>query len=107
MGPGAESRIECHTPLRIRSPEAQFVPSQLGLASDVWTLACVIFELAGDVGQLFFGAFFLTQDSVTGDWVDALGKLPQEWWDSGRRVERTLPRKESSWITHSMKSADL
>lgn len=81
VGPGAEQRVECHTPLRIRAPEAQFAPSQLGLASDVWSLACVVFELAGGVGQLFFGSIFLTPDSVTGDWVDALGRLPEEWWE--------------------------
>lgn len=81
VGPGAQQRVDCHTPLRIRPPEAQFAPCQLGLASDVWSLAFVVFELAGGVGQLFHGSFFLTPDSVTGDWVDALGKLPQEWWE--------------------------
>lgn len=70
---------ECHTPLRLRPPEARFAPSDLGPASDVWTLACTAFEIAGSA-PLFFGSFFLTEDSVTGDWVDALGRLPDGWW---------------------------
>lgn len=70
---------ECHTPQRLRPPEARFAPSELGPASDIWTLACAIFEIAG-ANPLFFGSFFLTADSVTEDWVDALGRLPDEWW---------------------------
>ncbi|KAG8165498.1 hypothetical protein KVR01_004050 [Diaporthe batatas] len=70
---------ECHTPQRLRPPEARFAPSELGPASDVWTLACAIFEIAG-AQPLFFGSFFLTEDSVTEDWVDALGRLPDDWW---------------------------
>lgn len=70
---------ECHTPLRLRPPEARFAPSELGPASDVWTLACAVFEIAG-ANPLFFGSFFLTEDSVTEDWVDALGRLPDGWW---------------------------
>lgn len=30
---------------------------------------------------MLFGTFLLTEDSVTEDWVDALGRLPDEWWD--------------------------
>lgn len=70
---------ECRTPQRLRPPEARFAPSELGPASDVWTLACAVFEIAG-ANPLFFGSFFPTEDSVTADWVDALGKLPDEWW---------------------------
>lgn len=70
---------ECHTPQRLRPPEARFAPWELGPASDVWTLACAVFEVAG-ANPLFFGSFFLTEDSVTEDWVDALGRLPDEWW---------------------------
>lgn len=70
---------ECHTPQRLRPPEARFASSGLGPASDVWTLACAVFEIAG-ANPLFFGSFFLTEDSVTEDCVDALGRLPDEWW---------------------------
>lgn len=70
---------ECHTPQRLRPPEARFAPSELGPASDVWTLACAVFEIAG-ANPLFFGSFFPTEESVTADWVDALGRLPDEWW---------------------------
>lgn len=70
---------ECHTPQRLRPPEARFSPSELGPASDVWTLAYAIFEIAG-AHPLFFGSFILTEDSVTADWVDALGRLPEKWW---------------------------
>ncbi|KAI3391585.1 hypothetical protein diail_7077 [Diaporthe ilicicola] len=70
---------KCHTPLRLRPPEARFAPLELSPASDIWTLACAVFEIAG-ANPLFFGSFFLTEDSVTGDWVDALGRLPDEWW---------------------------
>lgn len=72
-------RLECHTPLRLRPPEAQFGPCELGPASDVWSLACAIFEIAG-TAPLFFGSFFLNADSVTEDWVDMLGRLPDKWW---------------------------
>lgn len=81
VGPGLLQRMDCHTPLRCRAPEAQFDLSQLGPASDIWSLACAVFELAGGGAHIFYGSFFLTPDSVTEDWVDALGKLPEEWWE--------------------------
>lgn len=96
--PTSSSSRECHTPQRLRPPEARFAPSDLGPASDVWTLACTVFEIAGSA-PLFFGSFFLTEDLVTGDWVDALGRLPDGWWarwgaragsfsDDGERLDR-------------------
>lgn len=77
--PAKESRLQSYTPLEIRPPEARFEPTTpLSFASDIWSLACTIWAILGQ--RSFLDSFLLSQDDATRDQVDALGRLPPEWW---------------------------
>ncbi|OQE11651.1 hypothetical protein PENVUL_c002G01696 [Penicillium vulpinum] len=52
-------------------PEARFSDEPLSFPSDIWTLACAIWEIAGQ--RPLFEAFFPTADRVTADQVEVLG----------------------------------
>lgn len=75
-------RNYCHAPLRVTPPDAHFAAGQLGFPADIWALACVIWEVVGGSGSLFGTGFFPDEDTLRKDWVHALGRLPDEWWDS-------------------------
>lgn len=78
--PSEEQRFKSHTPLDIRPPEARFEPTKpLTLASDIWTLACMIWAILGQRSLL--GSFLMSEDDVTADQVSFLGRLPPAWWD--------------------------
>ncbi|KAH7019746.1 kinase-like domain-containing protein [Ilyonectria destructans] len=78
--PAQESRLQSYTPLEIRPPEARFEPTTpLSFASDIWSLACTIWAIIGQ--RSFLDSFLLSQDDATSDQVDALGRLPPEWWE--------------------------
>ena len=63
-------------------PEAyfNFCPRNLSFPSDIWALACAIWQLIGLCP--FFDDFMciLTWDDLIEQHVDLLGKLPPEWW---------------------------
>lgn len=70
----------------LQPPEARFSDEPLSFASDIWTLACTIWEIFGQ--RPLFEAFFPTDDRVTVEQVEVLGKLPPEWWGKwSRRLE--------------------
>lgn len=61
-------------------PEAQFEPERkVSFSSDIWTLACSVWILLGQ-GPLF-DDIFATPDDITAQQIDALEKLPLEWWE--------------------------
>ncbi|KAJ5211404.1 hypothetical protein N7491_011223 [Penicillium cf. griseofulvum] len=62
----------------LQPPEARFSDEPLSFASDIWTLACVIWEIFGQ--RPLFDAFWATADRVTAEQVEVLGILPAEWW---------------------------
>ncbi|RAH82855.1 kinase-like protein [Aspergillus japonicus CBS 114.51] len=67
-------------------PEARFSDEPLSFASDIWTLACTIWEILGQ--RPLFETFFPSPDRVTAEQVEVLGKLPDEWWGKwGRRLD--------------------
>ena len=79
FAPSKESRYASHTPLSIRPPEVRFESgTALSFSSDIWTLACTIWSILGS--RPIFEGFLATQDDITGEQVDALGKLPSAWW---------------------------
>ncbi len=47
-------------------------------ASDVWALACTIFELRA--ARPLFDPFFGSPDNILRQQVQALGRLPERWW---------------------------
>ncbi|PWY94480.1 kinase-like protein [Aspergillus sclerotioniger CBS 115572] len=78
--PRKEDIYESHTPLVLRPPEARFEPTRpLSFPSDIWTLACSIWEIIGQ--QSLFEGFLATEDYMTREQVDTLGILPPEWWE--------------------------
>ena len=67
------------TPLHYLSPEA-FFDSKIGLASDVWALACLIFEIRA--GWQLFDSFFNSDALVLKRMVETMGRFPDPWWGS-------------------------
>ncbi|KAL8387322.1 hypothetical protein RB595_009990 [Gaeumannomyces hyphopodioides] len=67
--------------LGFAAPEALYDEGRcLSFGSDIWALACVIFEIFGGA-RLFQDAWNASSDHITWLWVLSLGKLPPEWWD--------------------------
>ncbi|GKZ26364.1 hypothetical protein AbraCBS73388_002448, partial [Aspergillus brasiliensis] len=62
----------------LQPPEARFSDEPLSFASDIWTLACTIWEILGQ--RPLFEAFLATPDRVTAEQVETVGVLPPEWW---------------------------
>lgn len=78
--PTDESRFESYTPLQIRPPEARFEPTTaLSYASDIWSHGCVIWAILGV--RPFLDNWLFGPDDATADQVDALGSMPDEWWE--------------------------
>ncbi|KAG8412805.1 hypothetical protein J3458_013241 [Metarhizium acridum] len=78
--PSQESKFECCTPVHSRPPEARFEPTKPKLfPSDIWTLACAVWATLAQ--RSLFEMFMGTEDTVTWIQVQALGKLPDEWWE--------------------------
>ncbi|KAL5531926.1 hypothetical protein ACEPAF_5489 [Sanghuangporus sanghuang] len=67
------------TPYHYLSPEAYF-DSKLTFASDVWALACVIYEIRA--GFALFEPFLASTHTVLKQMVEMLGRFPDPWWSS-------------------------
>lgn len=67
------------TPMEYLAPEA-FFDSKISVASDVWALACAIYEIRA--GHPLFEDFFNDHDVVFKAMVETLGKFPDPWWSS-------------------------
>ncbi|KAK2035577.1 kinase domain-containing protein [Colletotrichum zoysiae] len=79
--PAEEPRFESYTPLQIRPPEARFEPTTpLSYPSDIWSLGCVIWGILGV--RPFLDNWLFGPDDATADQVDALGPMPDEWWET-------------------------
>ncbi|KAF1820129.1 kinase-like protein [Dissoconium aciculare CBS 342.82] len=79
FAPSQERRLNHNAPAASRPPESRFAPEQpVSFAADIWMLACTIWQICGQK-PLFEGAF-ATDDSMTRQQVEALGKLPASWW---------------------------
>ncbi|PNP74518.1 hypothetical protein FNYG_12141 [Fusarium nygamai] len=77
--PDRKSRFGSSTPLDICPPEARFEPTTpLSFSADIWTLAHAIWAVMGL--RTIFGSFLFSEDDVTQEQVDTLGRLPDEWW---------------------------
>lgn len=101
--PSTEQRFHSNTPLTARPPETRFAPEKpLSFAADIWTLACSIWTILGQ--RPLVDIFSFTEDYVTREQVDALGRLPEDWaarWDTrsqyfdsqGNLVDHTCKRR--------------
>lgn len=81
--PSVTKRTSAHTPISLAPPEARFLDSNqdeyLSFPSDIWSLACVIWELFGS--NSLFQTFAGTWEEVTVEHVEIFGKLPDRWWN--------------------------
>ena len=77
FNPHKTLRLSSKTLPMLQPPEARFSDEPLSFASDIWTLACTIWEIFGQ--RPLFEAFYATADRVTAEQVDVLGILPPEW----------------------------
>ena len=60
-------------------PEYRF-DNVASLASDIWGLACTIFEIRA--GRSLFTTFFGAHSDIMWDNVLTLGKMPEPWWSA-------------------------
>ena len=67
------------TALHYTSPEARF-ESKISRASDIWALACAIFEIRA--GFPLFDPFLGSEADILKQTVQMLGKMPEPWWNS-------------------------
>jgi serine/threonine protein kinase len=86
FNPHKTLRLSSKTLPILQPPEARFSDKPLSFASDIWTLACTIWEIFGQ--RPLFEAFYPTADRVTAEQVEVIGNLPPEWWKNwNRRLE--------------------
>lgn len=91
------------TPRPYRSPELM-LDQKPGVASDLWALACTIFEIR--TGRKLFSAFDNDDDEYVDAIVTILGVMPEPWWsstwgkrrdyykDEGDELGRVVPHEE-------------
>lgn len=77
FSPDKELRLSSKTLPLLQPPEARSSDEPLSFPSDIWTLACTIWEVFGQ--RTLFEAFSPTADHIITDQVEALGILPPEW----------------------------
>ena len=70
---------EASTVIHYFPPEYRF-DNVASLASDIWGLACTIFEIRA--GRSLFSSFFGDHSEVMADNVCTLGKMPEPWWSA-------------------------
>lgn len=78
FNPYEASKFSSKTLPLLQPPEARFSDDPLSFPSDIWTLACTIWEIFSQ--RPLFDTFFPSIDRVTMEQVLALGILPPEWW---------------------------
>ncbi|KAI6088054.1 kinase-like domain-containing protein [Hypoxylon rubiginosum] len=85
--PSIENRYESITPVSGRPPEFLFKSgNQVSFSSDIWTLACSIWNILSQ-RPLFDDCFFPDEDDIMCQQIDFLGLsgLPNSWWDKWER----------------------
>ena len=70
---------ESGTLLSYQPPEARF-EGRAGFEADIWTLGCAIFEIRA--GFSLFESFIGSDVEVLMQTVEALGRLPDPWWNA-------------------------
>lgn len=78
FNPHKSAKFSSKTLPLLQPPETRFSNDPLSFASDIWTLACTIWEVFGQ--RPLFEAFLPTADRVIAEQVEVLGVLPAEWW---------------------------
>ncbi|GAB1206986.1 hypothetical protein APSETT445_005690 [Aspergillus pseudonomiae] len=77
--PLSSKRYYSNVPDTLAPPEVHCEPDKLlSFPSDIWTLACTIWTIIGQ--RPLFEGFHPSADWMIKEHVDALGKLPPQWW---------------------------
>ena len=86
FSPSTTTQRESYTPLSVTPPEVRFPVDQgqgqdkgLSFPSDIWTLGCTVWAILGQ--KPLFEDFLATEDDITAEWIDVIGKLPRGWWE--------------------------
>ncbi|KAJ5580245.1 uncharacterized protein N7459_006230 [Penicillium hispanicum] len=104
FNPQKTARFSSKTLPLLQPPEARFSDAPLSFASDIWTLACTVWEIFGQ--RPLFEAYFPTPDRVTAEQVEVLGLLPSEWWEKwSQRADWFNEEGELSKRPNSMRRA--
>lgn len=90
--PSITQRHYSNTPGVLAPPET-YVHEPLSFPSDIWTLACTLWDILGQ--RPLFEGFNPSDDWMIKEHVDALGKLPCDWWQEWSARER--------WFTEEAK----
>jgi len=81
--PSVTQRYHCNAPAAVRPPEAFFTRGNTGepisFPADIWMLACAEFSILGQ--RPLFEVPLSSEDWAIKEHVDALGRLPSEWWE--------------------------
>ncbi|KAF6803082.1 hypothetical protein CMUS01_15187 [Colletotrichum musicola] len=113
-----QSQFDSPSPFHIRPPDAYLEPGKpLTSALDIWSLACVLFELYADSplinGLPIDGRYLAPQHYVVTNSVYMKGTVPPEWWAKwqdrpGWFEDEKRPWKSSweikTWETHFYES---
>lgn len=79
--PSETTRLYSSIPLAFTPPESEFQPEiPLSFSSDVWSLACTVFNIMGTNPPFYTD--FASQTTVMEERVLVLGKLPNGWWNN-------------------------
>ena len=77
--PSITPRYYSNTPDILVPPEAHLLPQKpLSFPADIWTMACTIWSIIGQ--RHLFEGFNPSADWMAKEYVEVLGKLPNEWW---------------------------
>lgn len=95
-----EERHELHTPIMLLPPEV-FFGERLGMAIDIWTLGCTLYEILGE--RPLFEGFMPDQNHVIAEMISTLGHLPQRWWDRWQQKSEFF-LEDGSWKTDTHRS---
>jgi len=78
--PEHEKRTSTHVPLVLRPPEVNFDDRSISYPADIWTLACILYEILGE--RSLFEGFNPDEDDVLAENISALGELPTPWFNA-------------------------
>lgn len=93
--PAFNSEVTSHTPLVLRPPEMfQGTGALASFPADIWSLACTVFGVMGQ--HLLFDTLCPSTDRILEEHVDALGRLPEEWWASWENRDKIFDDQAQS-----------
>jgi serine/threonine protein kinase len=94
--PAKNPRLSSYIPVPLTPPEVWYLPKEpISFPADIWSLACTLWSVVAQ--RDLFESFVHSKNEIMEEQIDALGKLPSEWWERfearpKRSVEDELER---------------